>query len=511
MRSHIVTVVLLLLWRLAEANTNYAVVEGYQLFTVSFSSSNLLTAATTACSVRTNGKPWGNYPVVSNLCGGAIFGHTTILESAAEWAAVSTFVSSTDTIFVGNTGTNDGNCGNSGQTFRGYCSGVGALDWCDASGTFACGSGQSTCNLMCATPPTVSGGIVSVLPVAAISATAITQLDFQMTLAADLAISDTITITASHSIWAATATTTCNLDQSGAISETAATTSLAILEVTLGQAITAASGAVTITCTDNLGVFSADSDVVTFSFATTNDLAQTSITGWTVAPLVTGAGNDPIAQFGNVSQMFYLPVDVPVEILKTPEVKIVGVTFAGDDNEQWFRRFVVSHVDGSLVAQVSIKRNLASFNRSKSRTSELESLDVKLGPLQVPVTSIPHEGQHFQFSGNTRLTISRFSELHAHVRQWTIGRARREVVSIIGDHAAFHICASPASEYYGPQSHLAIKYAHLDIIVRNVKDVNRIEGVLPELWGFRPLSDEAKLYLTPPNKSSGIQASGIAS
>merc|ERR1711957_336937 len=41
-------------------------------------------------------------------------------------------------------------------------------------------------------------------------------------------------------------------------------------------------------------------------------------------------------------------------------------------------------------------------------------------------------------------------------------------------------------------SHLGRKYAHLDVEILDMRDHKLFEGVLPELWGYRPLSDNTR-------------------
>jgi len=57
------------------------------------------------------------------------------------------------------------------------------------------------------------------------------------------------------------------------------------------------------------------------------------------------------------------------------------------------------------------------------------------------------------------------------------------------------MCSSPATEYYGPLGHLALKYAHLDLAFIEVQNITSLTGLLPELWGVQPMSDSTRAYV----------------
>merc|ERR1719188_2644953 len=88
-----------------------------------------------------------------------------------------------------------------------------------------------------------------------------------------------------------------------------------------------------------------------------------------------------------------------------------------------------------------------------------------------------------------------------------IGAARRECMDFAGHSLHFLVCSTAANEYYGPWRHLAIRYAHLDLVVHEVRNLTAFEGVLPELWGLRPMSDEAINYMRLHQDTVGHTAS----
>ncbi|CAE8603041.1 unnamed protein product [Polarella glacialis] len=148
----------------------------------------------------------------------------------------------------------------------------------------------------------ISSGVVTVSPAAYVSGTTATSLSFQFRFVTNLNTGDTITITADKAVWAAAATTSCtvfqdptgiNTDLAGAIA-TIQTSDTSTLVLTVQHLIRANGVQHLITCNSNIGIFTAASDVVTFSILATGNTAQTGIAGWTVPAVIASAGGDPI-------------------------------------------------------------------------------------------------------------------------------------------------------------------------------------------------------------------------
>eukprot|EP00931_Biecheleriopsis_adriatica_P102168 TRINITY_DN77183_c0_g1_i1.p1 TRINITY_DN77183_c0_g1~~TRINITY_DN77183_c0_g1_i1.p1 ORF type:complete len:170 (+),score=29.76 TRINITY_DN77183_c0_g1_i1:103-612(+) len=85
-------------------------------------------------------------------------------------------------------------------------------------------------------------------------------------------------------------------------------------------------------------------------------------------------------------------------------------------------------------------------------------------------------------------SMKRFNSL----RIASIGKFPRECVDVAGLSMHVYICSTPASEYYGHQSYLAMKYAHLDIAFPQIRHFESLKGLLPELWGIQPMSNSTK-------------------
>lgn len=204
-----------------------------------------------------------------------------------------------------------------------------------------------------------------------------------------------------------------------------------------------------------------------------------------------------MAKFGDVHREFWLPVGVMHPLIRTPEMNIMGSTFAGEGKEQWFGRMVITSAGGFKIAEISIKKDLENFNKSRTAKNAFETLDVTLGMDDTPMEHMPSPDFYFHRMG-VAITFMRMSDMKKPIaHQFKIQRARRDVVMIACKSAHFIIAASPASEFANWRPDLSVKYSHLDIIVNEMHDRKALRGILPELWGLRSMSNRTKSFLEP--------------
>lgn len=232
----------------------------------------------------------------------------------------------------------------------------------------------------------------------------------------------------------------------------------------------------------------------------TDSVAQTSITVTvSAAPIV---ANDPVAVFNGKRVDFTLPPGKLVPLLRSPDGVILhGATFEGSGPwEQWFGRVVAEAPDSGRWIEVAIRHDLLSFNRSALARDAFESLEVTLGrgSIEQPdvVSRLP--GLDVQVPVSFLGADVLFRKMHRHYNTafTTIGRARRECMDFSGTELHFFVCAAPAGEYFGsPDRHLAIKFAHLNLAFVEAHNISMMEGLLPELWGLRPMSESAAAYV----------------
>lgn len=241
----------------------------------------------------------------------------------------------------------------------------------------------------------------------------------------------------------------------------------------------------------------------TSSLTLTSGVAMTHGSGTSISQVVSATaagGGDPVAMFGGQRREFWLPTGVLHPILHMPELSMMASTFPGDDGEQWFDRIVILSPGGFSLADISIK-DIATFNKTSSRKNAFETLDVRLGGAETPVEHMPTPDFLFQRMG-VYITFMRMEEMKRPIAHQTrIQRARRDVVMVACGTAHLLITASPASEYSSFRPDLAVRYSHLDIVVLEMHNHRAMKGLLPELWGIKPLSNRTKAFMVPPETS----------
>eukprot|EP00928_Gymnodinium_smaydae_P044281 TRINITY_DN29547_c0_g1_i1.p1 TRINITY_DN29547_c0_g1~~TRINITY_DN29547_c0_g1_i1.p1 ORF type:complete len:546 (+),score=74.18 TRINITY_DN29547_c0_g1_i1:89-1726(+) len=221
----------------------------------------------------------------------------------------------------------------------------------------------------------------------------------------------------------------------------------------------------------------------------TDSIEQAGV-AWTVHSAANRG--DPVAVYGNVKRKFWLPVGEPWLLLRTPELQLFGATFAGDDREcdQWFGHFALKDAHGRELMRVDVKRDLLAFNRSTHRSGTFETMDVVLsGDQQLRTRMWTSEGADVQLQFGP-LSMWKYPRLHC-----KLGYAEREVVYVQSPAIEFALITSEASEYCsGPKR---VEFAHLDMMILSMRGEHSFSGVLPELWGVRPTSEEVEALTVP--------------
>jgi len=224
------------------------------------------------------------------------------------------------------------------------------------------------------------------------------------------------------------------------------------------------------------------------------------------------AGADPMVSYGKEIKEFWLPPGKLTPLLHTRHLNVLASTFAANPYEQWMDRILVTTSDGVRLAEVSIKKDIASFNASRSSRRAYETIDLTLGMQQGPLEELPDNlpgGNKKWFKRLDCWVISDrlkrvFTWLPWAVGQFHIGGAQREAVLITSPDARFVIVSSPATEYYGDFAHLSVQYAHLDIHIMELRNRASVRGLLPEIWGLKKMSNRTKELTCPPWKKDAI-------
>jgi len=210
--------------------------------------------------------------------------------------------------------------------------------------------------------------------------------------------------------------------------------------------------------------------------------------------------------FGDARREFWLPIGRLAPILYTGEITMFASSFEAGPQEQWLDRVMVAGVDGLRLFEVAIKKDIESVshtNKSKSSRDTFETIDVTVGMAPSPLLAMPPPNGFFRSQMGVHFGVSKVDQLFEGGTRFVkgqgtnIGRARREAVQIRCKSAHIFIVSSPAREYFAYPT-LAAKYAHLDIIIHEMYDRTRLRGLLPELWGFRRISNETRSRMVPP-------------
>jgi len=213
-------------------------------------------------------------------------------------------------------------------------------------------------------------------------------------------------------------------------------------------------------------------------------------------------GSDPVTWYNNKRRMFWMPNGKLMPILYAREMTLYGQTFAGNPSEQWFERLVVANADGFRFVEVVIKKNIGERNRSGVPRDAFETLDVTIGAAKLPLQRMLPCCKEYAHRMGLHLGMMKMDEMKQRgppsISQVTMGGVRREVVLVACPSAHIMITSSPAGEYFGDHAYLAVKYAHLDIVILHMHDRASLKGLLPELWGFRPLSNRTKSMMIQP-------------
>merc|ERR550532_2925372 len=157
-------------------------------------------------------------------------------------------------------------------------------------------------------------------------------------------------------------------------------------------------------------------------------------------------------------------------------------------NSQWFTDFKFE-VHGREAVRVAARRDLLA-KAGTLQTLDLQTLEIWLdGTFYKKVT-----GQKSAGGGAVTVTAQR--------QQARIGRIfQKEMVTIETENMAVKVFSSKANKYRDEA--LQLRNFHLDMSLTNV-DLEEAAGVLPEIWGIRPMSGQVKAMLSKPKLLRGV-------
>eukprot|EP00930_Biecheleria_cincta_P072718 TRINITY_DN60075_c0_g1_i1.p1 TRINITY_DN60075_c0_g1~~TRINITY_DN60075_c0_g1_i1.p1 ORF type:complete len:571 (-),score=89.76 TRINITY_DN60075_c0_g1_i1:355-2028(-) len=209
-------------------------------------------------------------------------------------------------------------------------------------------------------------------------------------------------------------------------------------------------------------------------------------------------GNDPIARMGDRVVKFSLQPGVLTNLLTAPDIAVHGSVFEGDNpGEQWFNRVVITPATlQNRFIDIRIKPDLrdaldrnrtADTKRGAFRTLEV---DVGWGSVDAPLKVAAVANADFAVPDTF---LGQQIGFHQTKRHHTGSGTSpmdfpRECLDLAGGYLHLLVCSSKKAI----PAYLASKHAHLDIMVAEAKSLTQLTGLLPELWGVRPMSEATK-------------------
>jgi len=208
-----------------------------------------------------------------------------------------------------------------------------------------------------------------------------------------------------------------------------------------------------------------------------------------------GVWGDPITYFGDRRQEFKLPLGVLTPMLLLPDMHVFATAFQGKGNdEQWMASALVTTPAGQEVVSVEIKRNLASFNRSRLAPNAFETILVRINGSAIVQKILPRPDEFFLHWTGIHVAFARIRSASGRPVQLD-EPPRREAVMVTSNYAKIMIVSSSATEYYTEDPLLSLQYSHLDLMIMDMSEPSKFRGLLPELWGIAPRSSETEALM----------------
>jgi hypothetical protein len=219
-------------------------------------------------------------------------------------------------------------------------------------------------------------------------------------------------------------------------------------------------------------------------------------------------GSDPVTHNGNTSIKFWLPNYELKPLLQTPHLTLSASTFPGPSKDlQWFERFVITSATGSPIVQVAIKHQLNFSRIAPPRVFSQLDINIKGDP--IPLKTM----QPIYVSKNGRELYQDYATESGAV-QFRVGRQEHsppriysrsyEYVYIQSPDLEFAIVPAHAanefrSDWFQNKREAAYEYTHVDMMILHMRDQGNFNGILPQLWGVKPMSDEVRAMTVPPD------------
>lgn len=233
---------------------------------------------------------------------------------------------------------------------------------------------------------------------------------------------------------------------------------------------------------------------------------------------VSVVGSDPITRYGSNSVKFWLPNFILVSLLKTKHINLLGSTFPGPSKDlQWFERFVITSPESLPIVQVSIKKNIVHNRTAPPRL--FSQLDITIENSASPLKEMTpvHVGkagremwQDFAtHGGSVRFRVGRQQHNPPRVESNTYEYVYIQTPDLVFGIAPSHAAVEFRNEWFQNERKSAYQYTHLDMMIIHQEGERNFGGILPELWGVRPMSDEVRaMTIAPGDEAESNETEG---
>jgi hypothetical protein len=209
--------------------------------------------------------------------------------------------------------------------------------------------------------------------------------------------------------------------------------------------------------------------------------------------------SDPITMVNGSVTKFWIPPDVFSPLFVAPDCVIMVLPLLGPTEDlQWFDRFLITRPDGGKIADIGIRRQLTaghSGNRSsRFRRGFFNQLEVRLWGNKRPEERL-RQVLMVDDSGTIKIGLGSQKLFRPRTHSGDLA----EYIYVETPTTSFVVFASHAGNEFPYDLHLQRKYTHLDLISLNMDSSSYFSGILPELWGSIPMSEEVAAMLIPPS------------
>jgi hypothetical protein len=196
------------------------------------------------------------------------------------------------------------------------------------------------------------------------------------------------------------------------------------------------------------------------------------------------SGGDPFTTFHGKTTQYWPPLDTRVKLLQVDDVKLFGVSedLRPETDSQWFQKLILAKGKSDVVVTHSAPATTLFPNSSSTKPNTLIA------------SVVSGNGWHKMTAGH-QTTMDGQVLLHFKNLSPKIGKGVKQalVIQTAGMNVTIH--SAKAQKFKNKVKQ--IKYVHLDMEVNGL-DYDKATGVLPEIWGLRPMTTDVKAMMQKP-------------